>query len=232
MKKGIVCASFQDKPKHSLANALRRPPWYVWVSASLACSLGFAALLLHFGGYLLVTSDPLPKHAQVAVVLAGSVTAEETRRAEALRMLKQGLTDHVMLGVGKISYWGQWLPDMVRRYIAKEYGGAIAKRVVLCEMNVQSTTEEAFALRQCLEERGWRSIIIVTSNYHTRRARLIWAAVLAKADQPFAYAVHGVADGEFEPRGWWRKRRYAKTWLLEAAKLIWSYIEPFRPPHR
>jgi len=34
--------------------------------------------------------------------------------------------------------------------------------------------------------------------------------------------VRGVADPEFQPNGWWRQRLWAKTWLMEFAKLVWT----------
>ena len=32
--------------------------------------------------------------------------------------------------------------------------------------------------------------------------------------------VYGVADPAFQSRGWWRERLYAKTWVVEFAKLV------------
>lgn len=196
---------------------------FFWTLAGLLL-LGAIAGLLRFGGALLVAPDPLPAHAEVAVALAGSAAGEEARRAESLRLLQQGLVDHAMLSVGKVPFWGEWVPDLARGYLVDKYGKELAARVSLCEMKVDSTEEEAHALRSCLEERGWRSVVLVTSNYHTRRAKLIWARTLAPADPPFVLTVHGVPDGDFEPGAWWRRRRYAKTWLLEITKLVWSWL--------
>ncbi|MGH9402970.1 MAG: hypothetical protein ACRD2P_12775, partial [Terriglobia bacterium] len=84
--------------------------------------------------------------------------------------------------------------------------------------------QEAHAVEQCLNAGKWRSVIVVTSNYHSRRAGRIWRAALAKADPPFKLYIDGVADGSFQPRGWWRKRTYARTWLLETSKLVWETL--------
>lgn len=178
--------------------------------------------VLQFGGRLLVAPDPLPARAEAAVVLAGSATASEARRAEALRLLQQGRVENVLLDVGKVSLWGEWVPDLARRHLLNTFGQEAAARVALCEMNADSTAEELLALRGCLHERGWRSVVLVTSNYHTRRVRLIARRTL---DNPsLTFAVHGVADGDFEAETWWRRRRYAKTWLEETTKLLWSFL--------
>lgn len=193
---------------------------------SLLVVLGGIAWLLHSGGYLLSVSDPLPPHAQVAVVLAGSFNGEEARRTEAMHLLQEGLADRVMLSVAKVSYLGQWLPDLERRYIEQKYGSEVAQKVVVCELSpeVDSTAGEALALRGCLEQVGWHSVIVVTSNYHTRRARRIWKELVGKANPSFTVSVRGVPDGDFDPSDWLSKRRYTKTWVLEFSKLVWTYL--------
>jgi len=189
------------------------------LGAALLISL--IALVLRYGGSWLVSSDPLPAHAQVAVMLDGPIEGVMARQALAIGLLQQGRVDHVMLSVGKVFLWGEWVPDMVRRYVERTYGADVARRVVVCGMNTDSTVEEAGALRGCLRERGWTSVIVVTSDYHTRRARRIWKKEVGSA---FTIRVFGVGDADFDPHGWWRSRHYAKTWLLEATKSVWSYL--------
>jgi hypothetical protein len=180
---------------------------------------------LKFGGFLLVAPDPLPREADVAVVLGGSYGTATARVDEAVGFLREGRVDSVMVSVGAVDFWGRWFPDLVDEYLNSEYGEPTVQRIVLCEKNADSTREEAVALRECIENHGWESIIVVTSDYHTRRAGWIWEDVLSPAVTSFTLSVWGVPDGSFEPEGWWRNRRYAKTWLLEFVKLMWSLIE-------
>lgn len=182
------------------------------------------AVILRWGGNLLIAPDSLPAHADALVVLTGSVHGEEARRQEAFRLFGGGRADHLVLSAPNVMYLGEWVPDLMRRYVERVYGSAPAGRVVLCPQNADSTLEEAQALRPCLEERGWSSIIVVTSNYHTRRARYGWYKAFRDAHPPVRIFVHGVFDGDFEPRDWWRNRRYAKTFLGETTKLVWTYL--------
>jgi uncharacterized SAM-binding protein YcdF (DUF218 family) len=190
---------------------------------ALAAVLALVATL-RWGGDLLVAPDPLPAGADALVVLSGSVRGERARREEALRRLEEGRAGHLVLSAPQVSYWGEWVPDLMRRYVQREYGNELADRVVLCPHNADSTLEEAQALRRCLEERRWRTLVVITSDYHTRRARRIWRQVFAEARPPVRIFVHGVADGDFEPGDWWRHRRYAKTFLAETTKLVWTYV--------
>ena len=183
-----------------------------------------AIALLSWGGYLLVVSDALPSQAQALVVLAGSMNGERARREEAMRLLREGHAEHVVLSVSQMTYLGEWVPDMMRRHMARAYPPQEAQRVSLCPAEADSTREEARALRKCLEEHNWRRVVVVTSNYHTRRARHVWHDVFRDANPPFAIYVRGIPDGDFQPDRWWRKRRYAKTFVEEASKLVWTYL--------
>ncbi len=115
---------------------------------------------------------------------------------------------------------------MDRCYLERTYGLDAANRVDFCETgaDVNSTEEEARALDGCVHQHGWQSIVVVTSNYHTRRAGIIWRRTLKQQDPSMRLWVHAVNDPEFDVREWWRKRLYAKTWLLEFTKLVWTEL--------
>jgi uncharacterized SAM-binding protein YcdF (DUF218 family) len=187
----------------------------------LLCVLGVLSLL-RWGGDLLVTCDPLPPHADAAIVLQGSIAGQIARVAGAAQLLRQGIAAQAVLSVPKESYWGQSVPDAARAYIERNYGSAISNGFVFCETGpeVNSTRQEAEALRGCIRDHGWRRIVVVTSNYHTRRAGRIWRPVLKNAQAPIEMSVYGVEDPEFQARGWWRKRLWAKTWFYETTKLV------------
>jgi uncharacterized SAM-binding protein YcdF (DUF218 family) len=195
---------------------------YGWLFWFLIALLAVLLATLRWGGYLLVASNSLPDHAQGAVVLQGSVLGEMARVAGAVRLLRQGTVSQVLLSVPEESYWGQSVPDAARSYLEKNYGSEIAGRFVFCETgpDVDSTEQEAEALIACIRQRGWQSIVVVTSNYHTRRAGWIWRKLTRSVQPPMNLSMEGVPDPEFQPQGWWRKRLYAKTWFYEFTKLV------------
>lgn len=75
-----------------------------------------------------------------------------------------------------------------------------------------NTREEAYAVRGLLRERQWKRVLVVTSNYHARRARFIWRRV---ADPGMEVRVLAARDAEFDPRTWWRTRLGWKRFLSE-----------------
>jgi len=195
-----------------------------WFAGALAFFVAVGAVLMIWGGQLLESSDALPAHVDAAVVLEGSLIGERVRLAEAMQLLGRGVPERVLLMLPQMSYWGESVPPMARRFLETTYGHDLAERVDFCEVgaNVDSTIQEARVIGSCIQEHHWNTIVVVTSNYHTRRAGMIWRKVMRKQNPSLQIWVHAAHDPEFQPDGWWRHRIWAKTWLLEFTKLIWS----------
>lgn len=193
-----------------------------WLLA--AAALIILSLLL-WGNDLLVCVDPVPTHGDAAIVLQGSILAEKARLTGAINLLQRGVAKTALLSVPQESYWGQSIPPVARAYLQRTYGEELASRVDFCETNadVNSTAQEAEVLMGCIQKHDWRSIVIVTSDYHTRRARILWRKTIARHDPAIQFSVEGVADPEFQ-KPWWRHRHAAKIWLGESSKLLWTLL--------
>lgn len=189
-----------------------------------AVAIVIAVCLLRWGGDLLISSDPEPQHVDAAIVLQGSVVAEKVRIAGAINLLQRGIADRVLLSVPQESYWGQSVPPAARSYLERTYGNDLAARVDFCETSagVDSTVQEAQALGPCIQEHHWHSVAIVTSDYHTRRAGMLWKR-MNRSNPKIHIWIDGVTDPEFQ-QPWWRRRQSAKIWLMETAKLVWSVL--------
>jgi uncharacterized SAM-binding protein YcdF (DUF218 family) len=195
------------------------------LAIALLTAVIFVFLFL-VGPRFLVAPDSLPRHVDVAVVLQGSVAGENARVAGAVALLKLGVASQLVLSVPKESFWGESPIPSAKRYIQTRYGAEADAHLEFCQTDaeVNSTEDEAKALQPCLTQHGWRSIAIVTSDYHTRRSRLIWRKVLRRQYPSAEVWIHGVNDPEFRAEAWWRRRIYAKTTFLEYTKLIWTLI--------
>jgi hypothetical protein len=191
----------------------------------LAVSVAIGLTLLCWGGDLLIARDtPARNHVDAAIVLQGSIVAEKVRIAGAVSLLQQGVADRVLLSVPKESYWGQSVPPLAHAFVEKNYGSDAVARVDFCETGaeVNSTYQEAQALIPCIEDHHWHAIAVVTSDYHSRRARLLWERTLKEHPGVHVW-IDGVADPEFQ-RAWWRHRQSAKVWLMEFLKLSWAAL--------
>jgi uncharacterized SAM-binding protein YcdF (DUF218 family) len=83
--------------------------------------------------------------------------------------------------------------------------------------DADSTLEEAQALAKFAKEKKWHSVIVVTSNFHTRRARYIFRHVFP---QGMEVRVASARDGDFDPEHWWEKRKSIKELTREFAGMV------------
>ena len=90
--------------------------------------------------------------------------------------------------------------------------GIPAKAVVRYSQRVSNTKQEAEALSGLIARSGWKRILIVTSNYHARRAEFIFDRVLPSG---ISLRVSGARDSEFNPSDWWETRTGQKLFLDE-----------------
>jgi uncharacterized SAM-binding protein YcdF (DUF218 family) len=198
----------------------RKLLWLVGIFAVLI------VCLLRWGGYLLVARDSVPEHVDAAVVLQGSIASENARTAAAMALLQRGSANRVAISVPRESYWGEEIAQVARPYLEKKYGAELASRVDFCntEPDVTSAQQEAQALTTCIQGHGWRSIALLTSNYQSRRVGMIWRKTVSRGEWSVDVFVAGVPDPAYQPRGWWRQRLYAETWLRESARLAWASL--------
>ncbi len=218
-------ATANNPPRMKAPPVPARPSrrWIWWLLSAVLAAL---VCLLRWGGYLLIASDPLPNHLDAAVVLQGSITGELARISRSVDLLQQGVADRILLSVPGESYWGESIPPVARHYLESKYGKTVADRIEFCETgpNVNSTGEEARAVSACIREHGWHLIAIVTSNYHSRRAGILWRRAIKVTDPSVKLWIDAAADPTYQPRGWWRSRLYAKTWFMESTRLLWAWI--------
>jgi uncharacterized SAM-binding protein YcdF (DUF218 family) len=98
-----------------------------------------------------------------------------------------------------------------------EERGVPKEKIVRFVHDADSTKEEAEALKKLVQEKKWRSVIVVTSNYHTRRARYIFRRVFP---QDIEIRVASARDGDFDPEHWWEKRKSTKELMREFAGMV------------
>ncbi|MCS6927817.1 MAG: YdcF family protein [Candidatus Binatia bacterium] len=179
-------------------------------------------LLTHLAASLVV-SDPLDQ-ADAIVVLSGDETARCPKAAE---LFRQGWAPKIVLT--KSYYPHEALA--LRRYGIEELESHDKCRAILLFLHVpaqaiavvdgynESTADEAYRLRQFLQEHGMERAIVVTSSFHTRRSRLLLRRVLRGTGVEVSVQA-APANFLFEPQGWWTRRRDTTTLLWEYQKLV------------
>jgi uncharacterized SAM-binding protein YcdF (DUF218 family) len=161
-------------------------------------------------GRVLVIDEP--RTSDVILILAGET---EHRPARALQLLGEGYTRKVVMDVpkeGKVFEFG--LPQLARRYVENLPQKAL---VSICPIEGLSTKDEVRDAQQCLEREGAKSVLIVTSDFHTRRALHIFQKKIPE----ISFSVAAVRDSTQFGARWWTHRQWAKTFLDEWLRLMW-----------
>lgn len=193
----------------------RRPRWLPWIVLLIALSgaVVFRESWLGALGRFLVLAEA-PRKADAILVLAGDWNGLRILRGAELA--RQGYAPQVFVS-GPKHHYGLFEYELAIPF-AVRHGYPASMFVPLPLIGANSTREEAAAILPDLRRRGIRSLLVVTSDYHTRRATRVYRELAADLD------AHVVAarDANFSPGAWWKGRNGRKVFLLEWTKTITS----------
>jgi uncharacterized SAM-binding protein YcdF (DUF218 family) len=171
------------------------------------------AVLAGLGSYL-VKADT-PQKADIALVLAGD--AEGNRILTAAQLARRGYVSKVLVS-GPSGIYGYHECDLAIPFAVK--AGYPESYFLHFENDARSTKEEAHAAVARLRQMGVHKILLVTSDYHTRRAGKIFRA----AAPDLQFIVVAAPDTSFTAGGWWHNRQGEKIAFIEWLKTV---TEPF-----
>jgi len=166
-------------------------------------------------GWFLVDADR-PEAAEVVVVLGGDVFGARVLKAAAL--VEQGYAPKALVS-GPVRYFGRPETDLSIPFAVER--GAPREIFEALPLDVDSTWNEALAIDRELRRRGIGKAIVVTSNFHTRRARELFERYSSGEVQ---YLFSAAPHPEFDPDGWWQTRAGKKILVIEYLKTFYSWI--------
>jgi len=170
-------------------------------------------------GRFLIVSDPLVK-ADAILVLSGDPYGDQ-RISHAAELWRTGYAPRVVLSA-KMADW-QTKEDYLPWRFAQKKRLLPENVLVVVPHRADATLQEAEALVPFVREKGYRSIILVTSNYHTRRSRMIFQQRWGRGG--IRVMVSAAPARDFDPDRWWTRRADSRTFLLEWAKTFWYFVE-------
>lgn len=173
-------------------------------------------------GRTLVLTEPLAK-ADAIVLLSGGTPEREIAAADlylagwAPRVLTSRFPEPASLrvlqqrGVRAESFF-----DRQQRYLREL--GVPDEAVEPLRDEVQTTEQEATQVAAWARAHNARRIIVVTSNFHTRRTSYIFKR--AVRGQHIEILAHAAGGGDFDPDSWWHSKIALRTGLVELQKLV------------
>jgi uncharacterized SAM-binding protein YcdF (DUF218 family) len=170
-------------------------------------------------------SDPL-EHADVIHVLAGS---RMDRQLEAGLLYKEGYAPVIVLTREDFDDAERHLETLG---VKVESGAQVAQRY-LTQLGIppsafivpptlhDNTAQEAATLRQLAVAHRWRTVILVTSGYHTRRSGYAFERALRGTG--VRLIVRPTRFDSTQPARWWRSRDDIR-WILSEGPKFAAYL--------
>jgi uncharacterized SAM-binding protein YcdF (DUF218 family) len=180
---------------------------------AVACALFFTQILAALGSFLEKSESPQP--AGAVFVAAGD--ASGNRILKAAELVREGYAPEVIVS-GPEGVYGFCECDLAIWFA--ENAGYPKSYFIRFPSRALSTRDEARVAAAEFQQLGLKRVILVTSDYHTRRAGNLFRA----AAPGVSFVVVAAPDLHFTPRGWWRDREGRKTFLLEWMKTIAGWL--------
>ena len=165
-------------------------------------------------GYFLIYEYPLPlRPAQAILPLAGG----RNRVVYAAQLYREGYAEWFLATDMPFNAPGvhQSYAELVRQEAI--WQGVPESQILLSDEIVTSTYAEIRSVQQWAETRGFDSVLVVTSTYHTRRTALMLRDVFSDSD--IRVQIASAADDEYQPESWWKTEAGARLTWTEYLKL-------------
>jgi uncharacterized SAM-binding protein YcdF (DUF218 family) len=148
--------------------------------------------------------------ARADAILALDGGEGDNRLIEGLRLLRQGYASRLLISQ---TNYGSRSPQKL-----KDLVGDLSDKVRWMPSDALSTRDEAITARKVLNELRCASLLVVTSSYHTRRAKEEFVRELSPDGIQVQVAAAPVPC--LELKSWWKSRLGRSTVLFETAKLL------------
>lgn len=162
-------------------------------------------------GAVLIYADPL-KAADAAVALSGDKGA---RVAEAAWLFEHNYVEYLYL---------TFTDETARDNLLWEaqQAGIPLEQIVVTEMQVSNTVDEARAIRKLAREREDKSLIIITDPFHTLRTRIIFRKEFSGSG--IKIRVRPVGGHWYRSTTWWRTAEGRQYTAEEYFKILMFYF--------
>lgn len=178
----------------------------------------FALVGLWSAGRFLIIAEPPLSQVDVVAVLSGG---EIDRIDEAVQLIQDGYARYLILtDTDAMADSGRRMTDYLFSEAANR--GLAVPQIDVTRHTASNTREEATAIRQLMEERGWRSCIVVTDPYHSRRAQIIFSEVFR--DSGVSVRIHSVRGHWYTIRGWFLRQEGWTAMFQEYLRIFASLL--------
>jgi uncharacterized SAM-binding protein YcdF (DUF218 family) len=164
--------------------------------------------LLRAAGNFWVVNDPLQRSDAIFVLSDDNYHGD--RAAHAAELFKAGWAPRIVAS-GRFIRSYTTVADLTQRDLTQD--GVPQQAITSVTHHAQDTLDEMKILSEFSQSKHFTRVIIVTSNYHTRRARLLANRIFTAS---IGVLMEAAPDVEYDPDNWWRTRQGIKIFTHEA----------------
>jgi uncharacterized SAM-binding protein YcdF (DUF218 family) len=175
------------------------------------------APLLRVAGNFWITPQP-PAACDVIVILSDDDFTSD-RASRAAELYHAGWAPTIVASGRRLRPYAS-IAELMQKDL--EARGVPAKAIVAYPHDAVDTLIELTDVRGLVQQHGWKRVMIVTSNFHTRRTRYLCRHIFP-AD--IKVLVESAPDVNYDPDSWWRTRGGLKIFFHEAVGMVVSEWE-------
>ncbi|WP_174734421.1 YdcF family protein [Mesobacillus harenae] len=168
----------------------------------LLLSIGIVIIFLNLGDYLVVNETP--QKSDVIVVLSG----EEDRLQKGAELYNNGYGDFLLLTNSTVKF------SSTDEALAL----GIPRSRILEEEKATSTYTNAIYAKELIEQNNYRSAIIVSSDFHMRRTKLIFTRIFKDSDFQLLYVSSDTPW--FNKDQWWGDKHSRRIVINEWIRIV------------
>lgn len=212
------------EPESAPSTRLSLFKWVFFIVAFFYILLSYfhAPILTQLGKYLVV-QHPLAKSDLIVCLAGGNVE----RGLTAADVYQRGLGSKVFVareiipdGYEILRRRGVSYPESRDQLIFLLKGLGVPESAILTsDTPSESTVMEAELVEKLVKENHYRSVLLITSPTHSRRAWLTFRKAIP--DKEIRITVMPTPYSKFRAEDWWKTRRYFRDVIVEYQKLIY-----------
>ena len=187
----------------------------VW---GLAIIIVLIVALPLFIGWYLSPQDPIEKADAIVTVSGGDNNARINKTVE---LYKEGWAPVIIYSGAAAE--GEVSNAEAMRNISVKMG--VPKSAIILEEKSVDTSENAKFTSAIIKEKGFESIILVTSPYHQRRTMELFKDELG---EDFKIINRSAVDEDWRKKGWWEDEEGRFLTIGELGKIFVNYIQTWR----
>lgn len=170
--------------------------------------------LMLAAGFYLSPQDKLEKTDAIVVISGGETT---TRTEEGVKLFHEGYAPlMIMSGAARDEGTSN---AQAMELLAMKLG--VPAENILIEEEAKNTLDNAVFVRELMKKYNIKSIILVTSPYHQRRAYVTFRKILG---DDFIIINHSAPDSRWRKKGWWSSSWPAWLTISELQKIIYLHL--------